>query len=353
MKKVDYLIVGYGIASACFAKKCLENGKSFHIISDFEDSASHVAAGLFNPVVLHRFNPVHRAEIQMQKLLKVFSKFEVMLDVKIVHKYPVYRIFAQENEAEIWQQKIEENPVLQQLLNPEIKYDSFENIHAPYGYGEVFHTGWIDMKILMKNFAKLVQDKIEKEKFEFELLDVDQGNYKNIYFDNIIFAEGIKVKDNPYFNYIPIVANKGETLIIRTEEKLPEIIFKSKNFLMPLGNNRYYVGATYDREWSTTAPTDENRLKLTAALESYFKGTYEIEEHRAALRPVSADRRGIIGRHPEFQNLYILNGMGTRGTFHAPDLSEMLFNYIESNTAPEPEYNVDRWRKRWLKYKNG
>lgn len=343
MEKVDYLIVGYGIASVCFAKHCIDNGRSFKIIADFEKSASHVAAGLVNPIVLHRFNPVNDAVNQVEKLYETFSDFEKLLEVKVIHKKPVYRIFTNEKETKTWQKKIQKNEVLQKYLNPEILDVQFKNIEAPFGFGEVYNTGWIDMNVILNNFYLKYKDCFVKEFFDHSLLDIKDNSYKNLQAQNIVFAEGIKVKQNPFFSFIPIKPNKGETLIIETTADLPDISFKSKNFLMPYGNNKYYVGATYNREWETNQPTQENRTLLTEKLEAYFKGDYTILEHRVAFRPTTPDRRGIIGEHALHKQLFILNGMGTRGTFHAPTLSQYLFDFIEHQKAIPEEHNVCRF----------
>ena len=52
---------------------------------------------------------------------------------------------------------------------------------------------------------------------------------------------------NPFFNKLPLVGNKGEYLIIYAEDLQLQEAFKSSIFIIPIGNNLYKVGATYDR----------------------------------------------------------------------------------------------------------
>lgn len=349
MKQVDYLIVGFGIAGACFAKKCLENNRSFQVVSDIQGSASHTAAGMFNPVILHRFNPVFKAEEQMLQLKKTFKEFEDLIKQKFVHEIPVYRIFASADERRIWKEKISQDLILQKFLNPEIIEGEFPNIYSPYGFGEVTDSGWIDMSGILHSFGEMIAENIQHESFDYAEFNPENKTYGIIQFQKIIFAEGVKVENNPYFSYLPVIKNKGETLIIETNAELPEIIIKSKNFLMPLGGRRWYVGATYEREAQTAEPTADNRQKLQDDLSVYFNGEYRIVEQRAAFRPTTPDRRGIIGAHPEFPDIFVLNGMGTRGTFHAPYLSEMLFAHTEFDQNIAEEFDVKRWNKRYLK----
>ena len=60
--KVDTLIVGFGIAGLNYAEQLRQHNKSFIVISPLCESSSRMAAGIVNPTVLKRFNPVWKAE---------------------------------------------------------------------------------------------------------------------------------------------------------------------------------------------------------------------------------------------------------------------------------------------------
>ena len=40
------------------------------------------------------------------------------------------------------------------------------------------------------------------------------------------------------------------------------------------------------------------------------------------------DRRPLVGTHPDYYNVHLLNGFGTRGVLGAPLLSKWLLDYI-------------------------
>ncbi|MXV38130.1 FAD-dependent oxidoreductase [Flavobacteriaceae bacterium Ap0902] len=343
-QEVDYLIVGAGIAGVCFAKQCLNHGKTFHIFTDNEPAASHVAAGLFNPIVIKRFNPVWRTQHQMKLLQDTFSSFEKLLGGQYVHYSNVYRVFSNNQEVRTWKDKVEKVALLKNYLNPEPILHKIDHIESPYGFGEVKGTGWIDLSKLLKDFFTQYQSNLSIETFDYEELRVKPLiKYRNVIAKKVIFAEGIKVMNNPYFNFIPIRPNKGEILIIESDLDFPNVTINSKNFLMPLGDHKFYVGSTYDREWELDGPTAENRVKLIKNLKHYFKADFNILDHKAAFRPTTPNMRPIVGRHPEFSNLYVLNGMGTRGTFNAPDMSRELMDHLISGTALSDEIKVDRY----------
>lgn len=348
MIEKDFLIVGFGIAGACFAKLCLQNNLKFAIVSDKEKSATHTAAGAFNPVVLKKFTPVWEAESYINKLKKTFHEFEQLLNKKYIFNIPTYRVFSSQNEISTWQNKRQSNPILNRFLSEKIIENSCKNISAPFGFGEVLETGYIDMNLLINDFEQKFKHNFLFHKFKHSEL-INEGDnwvYNGGKFKNIVFSEGIKIKFNPYFSDIKIIENKGETMIISTDDDLPKAIVKSRNFMMPIGENKYYIGATYSRDFIDDKPTQEGLYELKRGLNHYFKGEYEILEHRAALRPTVIDRRPVIGRHNEYNNMFLLNGMGTRGTFNAPSMSKILFNFINKNTEIQREINIDRIYKK-------
>ena len=61
------------------------------------------------------------------------------------------------------------------------------------------------------------------------------------------------------------------------------------------------------------------------------------------IRPTSDDRRPILGEHPTHSNVYILNGLGTKGYSLAPYFAKQLVNFIVRSTPIEKEVNIARF----------
>ncbi|QAR30523.1 FAD-dependent oxidoreductase [Ornithobacterium rhinotracheale] len=341
--KTQYILVGYGLANVCFAKYCVENKQSFVIFDDQKITASNVAAGVVNPIVLKRFTPVWQAIEQMDLLKKTFGEFTELLGNKYFHEMPIYRVLANDKEAEIWHRKIQENTILEKYLAPKIIDNKYESLKAEHGFGAMNETGYVDITQLLADFKNQYKEHFRNEKFDYTQLNVDNNTYQDLTFDKIVFAEGTKVLQNPYFGFIPVVPNKGQVLKVRTEEPLPHAIVKSKCFLMPIGENEYYVGATYNREFQNEEATLEDRQKLQEQLEHFYTKRYQIIDEKVGTRPTVPDRRPIIGQHPEHPALYVLNGLGTRGTFNGPAMAKALYEAIEQGAEIDPQINIRRF----------
>lgn len=347
MKLVDYIIVGQGVAGSCMAMKLLQNNKSFVVIDDNAHKASAIAAGIYNPVVLKRFAVVWNASYQIQLLKKVFSSFEQLLNQKYDFEFPVYRIFNDENEKKTWNKKAERDDLKDFLSKDFSLLDTYSNIKQPLGSGKVCRTGRIDLTNLLPDFKAylLANDKCLDESFDYKALQIETAEviYKGIKAKKIIFAEGYHIKQNPWFNQLPIIGVKGEVLRVQTDANLPEAVVKAKEFLMPLNDKEYFVGATYDRDNVDYEITSSAKENLINGLKQFLTDEIEVIDQKASIRPTVSDRRPIIGAHPIYPQLICLNGMGTRGTMLAPAMVEELYNHLENGTELNSESNIKRF----------
>ena len=55
MMKLDYIVVGLGLAGLAFIEELIEANKSFLVFEDNSQTSSLVAGGVYNPVILKRY----------------------------------------------------------------------------------------------------------------------------------------------------------------------------------------------------------------------------------------------------------------------------------------------------------
>ena len=113
---------------------------------------------------------------------------------------------------------------------------------------------------------------------------------------------------------------------------------------MPLDNELFWVGATYDNSDKKSIPTQLKKEWLIEKLESIITLPYKIIDHKASMRPTTIDRRPMIGFHPDYKNIYLLNGLGSRGVLLAPTLSCWLYNHIYKSAPIPKEVDVERFK---------
>ncbi len=348
--EVDYIIVGLGLAGVCFAEQLEQNNKSFVVIDKDLNGASSITGGVYNPTVLKRFTAAWKASDQLGEAIPFFKLLEQKLNIPLNTPMRVYRKFASAEEQNNWFQAADK-PSLRNYLSTTIVKNQHRHIKAPFGFGQVLNTGRIDVISLTLAYRNYLNKKraFIKEDFKYDLLEIkDQKvRYGDICANRIVFAEGFGITKNPFFHYTPLVGNKGELLTIKAPDLQINVILKSSVFLIPLGENLFKVGATYNRNDKTKMITEEARKELTTKLNTLITCPYEIVTQEAGIRPTVADRRPLAGRHPVYPELYVLNGLGTRGVMIGPWLSKKLFDAIEKGIPLEKEIDVSRFQKRY------
>jgi len=337
------------LAGISFAETAFLHDKTFRVIDDFRFSSSKVAAGLYNPVILKRFSQVWKATEQLHYALPFYKRIEERLHCKFDFTMPVYRKFASIEEQNNWFQAADK-PKLSPFLATKIITRQFSGIEAEYGYGEVLHTGYVDTTVLLSTYnAKLEeQGLLFREAFRYPdlIFHEDYVEYHSQQYRKVILADGFGLKGNPYFNDLPLDGTKGELIIIKAPGLDLDVVLKSSVFILPMGNNLFKVGATYNWDDKTDLPTEEGKQELVASLKEIISCDFEVVDHFAGVRPTVNDRRPLVGTHPDHKNLHILNGLGTRGVMLGPWLAKELFEHLESGAELDPQIDVKRFYKK-------
>jgi len=346
MKKVDYIVVGSGLAGIMFCDVLMQHGKTFLVVDDGSQKASIVAGGLYNPVVLKRFTPVWKSKEQLELAIPRYKALENKLKVRLDYKVPVYRLFATIEEQNNWF-LASDKVGLSSYIKPEIHQIENKSIKSDFGFGKVLHTGRIDTKALITSFKKVLHDnnQLVETSFNYDAIQFNQDNitYNNIDVKHIVFAEGFGLKKNPFFKHLPLKETKGELLIIYAPKLNIDFVLKSSVFLIPLAAHKYIVGATYEWHDKSNNTTEAAKIELLNKLKIFINCDFQVVDQVAGIRPTVIDRRPLVGQHNKYKQLNVLNGLGTRGVMIAPYVAKRLYNLIENGIEIDSEININRF----------
>lgn len=344
--KVDYIIVGLGLAGLAFSKELEKKGKTFIVFEDHSQNSSIVAGGIYNPVILKRFTPVWNAIEQLNLALPFYDNLEEELKSKYHYEVDIYRVFKSVEEQNNWFIACDK-PKLTPFMVPKVVFEKFEGIQSEFGFGKLINTGRIDTKTLLNDYRSQLNERgiLKNESFEYDALRISEEKilYKGIQASKVVFCEGFGLQKNPFFKELPMQEAKGELLIIHAPKLDINFLIKAAVFVLPLGNHYFKVGATFNWKDKTKLPTEEGKNELIEKLESFLTVPYKIVEHIAGIRPTVKDRRPLLGTHPNYKNLAILNGLGTRGVMIAPIAAKALYNYVENGVELDKEVSIDRF----------
>ncbi|RMA66539.1 NAD(P)/FAD-dependent oxidoreductase [Ulvibacter antarcticus] len=358
MKQVDYIVVGLGIAGISFCEQLQRHAKSFVAVDSGLNTATKVSGGVLNPVVLKRFTLAWKAKEQFSGSLQFYKELSEKLGEKLLVEMPVYRILNNVEEQNDWVVASDKRD-LSPFISSEIIANINPNVIAPLGFGSVHSAGRIDPSVVVSKYKAYLQknDSLLSETFDYsEFSEVSETKekytvrYKNIVAKRIVFAQGAFSFENPMFpklltakGKLVLIPNKGEYIIISAPELQLNVLLKGPVYVIPLGNDTYKVGATYDRDNSKTETTDKAREEIVAKLKRIILCDFEIIDQEAGIRPTTIDRRPLLGTTIEKPHIAFFTGLGTHGILGAPFLSDALYNHLENNVKLPEEMDLKRW----------
>ena len=344
--KVDYIIVGLGLAGLAFVEELIENDKSFIVFEDDSQTSSLVAGGVYNPVILKRFTPVWKGHQQLERALLFYKRLEDKFKQKFDTSFFTRKVFKSIEDENNWFAALDK-PLLSPYMRSKIIRDHVDGVLADFGFGELNGTGRIDTHKLVSTYREYLtkEGKIKFEKFEHHQIKFIENtiNYNNIVANKIVFCEGFGIQQNPFFNHLPLKEAKGELITIHAPGLNIDFLLKSTVFVLPLGDNLYKVGATFNWKDKTSIPSEEGKEELIEKLKKVITVPYKIVNQTAGIRPTVKDRRPMIGIHSEYNQLAVLNGLGTRGVMIAPTVAKSLYRHLEKGELLDKEIDIKRF----------
>lgn len=349
--KVNYLLVGQGIAGSCMYFTLKNMGYTAAVI-DFPSfsRSSAIAGGLINPVGLQRLVKVWQADEQLAACNRFFEMAGKELNVELLHHKLLKKMIAGDEEKSFWEQRAKE---LQGFISEKCSGGRPPGTSTNIiGYGVVEHTARVDVQLFLNLLReKLIQEqRLLEEPFDHSLLAVsDTGiSYKHLQADKIIFCEGHAVRNNPLFEWLPLRPTKGEILTLRSPVKINDIYSKGV-FMLPVEEGLYKVGSTFNWIELDENPTVEAREEIMSRLRAFFEGETTLIKQEAAVRPTVQDRRPLAGVHPLHSNVGVFNGLGSKGLLIAPWLAPQLVHHMQNNATLDAASDIKRFMKRYYK----
>lgn len=349
-KKIDYIIVGQGLAGTLLSHFLLKKGVSFIVLDDNDQgSSSRIAAGLINPITGRRFVKSWMIDELLPFAKQTYHEIEALLDIKLFHQHPIVRALFSPGEENDWLARSAIAPYKPYIQEPADATAFKDYVHPVFSYSEIRHSARVHLALLVNAYKNLLVQKQywQEENFDYRALKTTENSvqYKGWSAKKIIFSEGAKVKENPFFNYLPFNCDKGEILLVRIPNVQFQKIYKHKVYLIPYGADTYWVGASTQWEYPDALPSETGKKELIEKLDKAISVPYTILDHKAAIRPTVRDRRPFIGQHPKLKNLYLLNGFGTKGTSLGPYWTKHFVDYLVDGTALSKEVDIVRYQR--------
>ena len=342
---VDYIIVGQGLAGSCLALQLMQRGKKVVVIDrKHENTATHVAAGLFNPITGRNMTKTWMADLLFPYLHEFYTLAEQLTSSSFFYPMPLYRPFVSIEEQNEWMGKSASASLSSYVEAVHASGIDEDQVQNKFGGLIVKQSGYLNTVKFSEAVRKSIQQTntlLDEDFKEDELvIERDAILYHQYKARKIIFCQGEEAQSGKFFSWLPIRPLKGETITIGTSATVSKI-YNRGVYVVP---EIWKVGATYQFNDTTRAVSEEGLQELITKLDELVCFPYNIVGQSWGMRPTTPDRRPILGSHPEHPALVIFNGLGTKGVSLAPYFSMVLAAWMENGSALNKEVDIHRYK---------
>ncbi|MGJ8632867.1 MAG: NAD(P)/FAD-dependent oxidoreductase [Luteolibacter sp.] len=315
-----WLIVGQGLAGTCLAWEFLERGISFHISDKGTGGSTRVAAGLINPITGKNFQPSWRIGEFHPEAIAFFKSIEQKLSVRIWHPLPILRLASSEKEWKKIQGKLN-NPE----TKPWLKSISLSVPENFTGAVELTGGGRIDTALFIEASA------IYFQKYGIHSISEQDTSLPH---PRRILCEGAAGLLHDQLGTHRCA--KGEIITVSAPWPETHIRIGAGGWLVPIGDNTFRIGSTYEWNQLDESPTQPGLERITEIANKLGGPEFEITDHVAGIRPILRRSQPLIGKNKTGD--WIFNALGSKGTLYAPRIATMLADWIENDTPPEDDF---------------
>ncbi len=343
--KIDYLIVGQGLAGSLLAWQLIQHDKKVIIVDNGKENASLIAAGLINPVTGMRLVKPYNIGLLLPFAIDYYNKLTNAFQQTFYIEKPILRILRNMDELQACQKRLQQSEYDNYLT--EIQ-SSHPLLKTPQGILLQKQTGYLLTRPLLKvlkNYFISINSYLNTVIDYNEIVLKPALHWKNYRPKRIIFCEGHFASKNPWFSWLPFQPVKGEIITATATKKIPQQIINFGHWFIPLDNNQFRLGATFEKKNLNTIPTTEAKVELINSLKQFYPDISIADDCKseAGIRPTTLDKRPFIGRHPAHPELLIFNGFGAKGSLQIPLYCQYFTDYLIHNKPIPPDIHIHRY----------
>ena len=332
----DFIIVGHGLAGSVMAHYLIARGQKVTVIdAGLPHSASAVSVGLVNPLIGPKLNPPFMITECLMENELFFQQCERAWGKTFYRSIPLQRIFISQKQKKIWNE-MEKNPDFNEFQNGQWSTAHFQKmgIQAPLGAGITKNAWQLDVPRFLQASKDCLLKKKAWKNSSFEMRNQQDS-------PKIIFCEGFRVLENPWFKDLPFAPARGEVLTVQSGI---DLALSNGSWHLPGFGDYAHLGSTWDHQNLVTGPTEKGKKEILQKCDFFDFSKKDFPQHISGVRSGTKDRHPIIGVHPNHKNLFLFNGFGSRGTSTIPHYAKIMTDFLLDDHPLPSEANLNRFK---------
>jgi glycine oxidase len=345
----DAIIVGQGLAGTTLAWQLMVAGQRVLVIDAEEPvTSSKIAAGLITPITGQRMTLSWRNDEFLPVAQEFYRDIELRTGGHFFNIRTALRLFSSDTERLAWSKRQTKPEYQAHLLEPQ-PTPLLDSDISDTGGGFAMRAAQLDVAAYLTasrmafaaagSYRPLSLDWLRDVTFDADEITIPQHRTRRL-----ISCEGFAAKRNPYFAHVPFNAAKGDILTVRFHHPMPAHSLHRDLWVAPTAApDVFRVGSTYD--WATldTVPSASARATIERKLQAFLQVPYTVLDHRAAVRPIIHLSEAVIGLHPQHERLGYFNGLGSKGSLHAPWFARCFTEFLVQGTPLPEAVNVGKY----------
>jgi glycine oxidase len=349
----DVIILGQGLAGTALAWSLSWLGARVLILDrDAQFTSSKIAAGLITPITGQRLVTTWRYRDLWPYAMSFYRRVETETGSQFFRPVPMVRLFQSDSEAAGFRQRNAGTEFDGLVSEPSPRVDprwfrqewsGFEmtgggRIDVPAYLAATQRTflssgRFIAGEVQLPGDIVLADDTVRLPRFKLRA-------------KRLVFCQGIEAMQNPWFRDVHFKPAKGEILTVHIPQLNETRVIHRGVWLAPLGDGLFKVGATYDWTSLDTQATPSGRDEIVRKLKEFLCLPFEVVTHTAAIRPIHLNQYPVMGLHPKCAQLGYFNGLGSKGSLHAPYFARQFAAFLVQGGKIDSDVDLQRKRNR-------
>ncbi len=347
--QVDFLIIGQGLAGSLLGWELIRRQKKICIVDNGEENASQIAAGLINPVTGMRFVKAPQTTPQLEFAEHFYQLLAEHFNQPFWVTKPMLRLLHTPQEYQQAQKRLSDPDYAAYL---EAIIPGKQSIVSPQGILLQKKTAFLKTQPLLNCLRQFFQQNncLQESTLDYQEIKLTtQIQWRHINTRKIIFCQGHLNRNNPWFNYLPLIPVKGEILTGKSLSPLINAMLNYGHWFIPQNDYLFKTGASFERNNDTMHTTVKAKNRLLNSLQRVYPAVRQarIIHQQAGIRPTTEDRQPFIGPHPEYPQLYIFNGFGAKGSLQIPYFARQLARHLTQNLEIDSSCHIKRYEHRF------
>jgi len=355
----DVVVVGQGLAGSLLVHALTEHGLQVTVLDPgHAQAASMAAAGSLSPCTGHRYTAPSPLRAWLSPALALWSEIGARLGIQLIRPLPVCRLFREPAEAEQVQRRRATDATLARVLSAPQSGSPMGLASAP---GHVHSATWqVDLpgflertRAWLMHTGRLITAGLPNG---LPLPTPDRAGWLGLELGGtqiraraLVLCQGGNGPNVSALRDLPWRLSRGTALYLASHANFPMHGVSREQALLPLGDGRYWLGASYARVQpgvlGDTPPVSEREsvLEGLSALLARPPAT-SVLEWRTGVRPGSRTDAPFCAPLPNQPGVHVFNGLGSRGSLLGPRCALALATHIANGAPLDPAWNP--WHRR-------